>query len=338
MSIAPTLAALGAVTAGAWAIAARAAGLTLRNGAACDPTNESLEEWSRAKRFIDIGDSRVAYVDAGQGTPVVLLHGCPFHSYEWHKVFPALAERHRVIAPDLRGLGDTVVGLDDDYRLPTDVTMVVGLLDALGLDEVHLVGHDHGGATALLMMDEHADRMRSLVLTNIEAYDEWPSKPERKYLKAVVNPVTSPLFKIALGFKPIQRECFSIAAHDPDSFTDEMLDAFTRPHIASAARWARLRRFFCWQLDSDHNAVTMGAVDAMRRFHRPTLLVWGRNDTNFGPHLAERLAGDIPGVVGTKWMEHSAHMPMLEEPQAYADAVLGLFESVEAGVDPARAL
>lgn len=337
MSVVPILGA-AALTAGAWAVAARAAGLSLRKGPACDPQNESMEEWSRAKRFVDIDRARVAYVDAGEGSPVVLLHGCPFHSYEWHKVLPVLRERHRVIAPDLRGLGDTVVGLNDDYRLPTDVAMVVGLLDALGLDEVHLVGHDHGGATALLMMDGHADRIRSLVLTNIEAYDQWPSEPERKYLRAVVNPVTSPLFKLALQFKPVQRECFSIAAHDPSSFTDEVLDAFTRPHIASAARWARLRQFFRWQLDPAHNAVTMSAVDAMRRFDRPTLLIWGRNDTNFGPHLAERLADDISGVVGIVWMEHSAHMPMLEEPQAYADALLGLFESVETGVDPAPSL
>lgn len=55
---------------------------------------------------------------------------------------------------------------------------------------------------------------------------------------------------------------------------------------------------------------------------KPTLLVWGEQDTNFGPALAKRLASDIPGVVGTIWMKQSAHMPMVEEPAAYAEAVL----------------
>ena len=47
----------------------------------------------------------------------------------------------------------------------------------------------------------------------------------------------------------------------------------------------------------------MTAVDGMRRFEKPTLILWGRQDTNFGPALAERLAGDIPGVVGVEYLE-----------------------------------
>jgi pimeloyl-ACP methyl ester carboxylesterase len=59
----------------------------------------------------------------------------------------------------------------------------------------------------------------------------------------------------------------------------------------------------------------------MRRFDRPTLLLWGRQDTNFGPALAERLAGDIPGVVDVIYLERSAHMPFQEEPDRYAEEV-----------------
>jgi pimeloyl-ACP methyl ester carboxylesterase len=69
----------------------------------------------------------------------------------------------------------------------------------------------------------------------------------------------------------------------------------------------------------------------MRRFDRPTLLLWGRHDTNFGPALAQRLAGDLPGAVGVHYLERSAHLPMLEEPAAYTDALLAFFASAEAG-------
>ena len=65
----------------------------------------------------------------------------------------------------------------------------------------------------------------------------------------------------------------------------------------------------------------MRAVDSLRRFDHPTLLLWGQHDTNFGPAIAERLAGDIPGVVRTEWLTSSAHLPMLEEPEAYANAI-----------------
>lgn len=167
------------------------------------------------------------------------------------------------------------------------------------------------------------------MLTNAEAYDCWPSQPERKYLRLVVNPLTSPLFKQALRVPALRREVLSIAVHDPATLTGELAVALFRAHTATPARWQRLRRFLGWQLDPDHHRVTTQAVPAMRRFERPTLLLWGRHDTNFGPELAERLAADIPGSVGVQYLEHSAHLPMLEEPAAYADALVAFFESVE---------
>jgi pimeloyl-ACP methyl ester carboxylesterase len=78
---------------------------------------------------------------------------------------------------------------------------------------------------------------------------------------------------------------------------------------------------FTWQLDREHNKVTMEAVEGLRRFDRPTLILWGKKDTNFGPAIAERMANDIPGVVGVTYLEESAHMPFQEEPDRYADAV-----------------
>jgi pimeloyl-ACP methyl ester carboxylesterase len=87
----------------------------------------------------------------------------------------------------------------------------------------------------------------------------------------------------------------------------------------------RLRRFLRWQLDRDNNLETLRAVDGMRRFDHPTLLLWGRHDTNFGPAIAERLAHDIPGAVGIEWLAHSAHLPMLEEPERYAGALERFF-------------
>src|SRR5262249_53466065 len=73
------------------------------------------------------------------------------------------------------------------------------------------------------------------------------------------------------------------------------------------------------------NLETLRAVEGMRRFDRPTLLLWGKRDTNFGPAIAERLAKDIPGFVRIELLENSAHMPMPEEPEAYAREVLRFF-------------
>jgi pimeloyl-ACP methyl ester carboxylesterase len=90
--------------------------------------------------------------------------------------------------------------------------------------------------------------------------------------------------------------------------------------MSTPERWLRLRRFLSWQLDREHNFETMRAVDGMRCFRHPTLILWGQHDTNFGPVIAERLARDIPGTVRIEWLKNSAHLPMLEEPEAYAQA------------------
>jgi 2-hydroxymuconate-semialdehyde hydrolase len=306
-----------------WLLGAVRAGLFIRDQKrpASEPNEPSSEAFSRTKKFIPVGRWKIAYIDQGNGEPVVLLHGCPFQGYEYSRIIPLLARRYRVIVPDLLGLGDTVVRLDDDYRLPNQVNMVVGLMDALGIQSAFFVGHDHGAAILQLMMKQHPDRLRVVVLTNAEAYDQWPSAPERLDVQLVVSPATTPIFRLVLGTRVAQRWIYRIAVWNRAVLTDEVLTGFTRPNMATPERWLRLRRFLRWQLDREHNLETMRAVDGIRRFHRPTLILWGRHDTNFGPAIAERLTHDIPGVVHTEWLENSAHLPMLEEPDAYAQAI-----------------
>jgi len=315
----------------AWIFGAIRAGLFIQNRekVASEPNESPLEPFSQAKKFVSVGSWKVAYIDQGSGNPVVLLHGCPFQGYEYSQIIPILARHYRVVVPDLLGLGDTVVRLDDDYRLPNQVNMVVGLINRLGIESAFFVGHDHGAAICQLMMKDHPERLRAVLLTNAEAYDQWPSAAERLDVQLVVNPATTPLFRLLLSTRVAQRWIYRIAVQNRAVLTDEVLTGFTRPNMATPERWLRLRRFLNWQLDHNHNLETMRAVDGMRRFRRPTLLLWGRNDKNFGPGLAERLAHDIPGVVRIEWLENSAHLPMFEEPQAYADAVERFFSEAE---------
>ncbi len=289
------------------------------------PGDFTPDSMATYKKVIDLGGYKVAYIDIGHGDPVILLHGCPFSLYEWRDIAPLLAKHFRVIAPDLIGLGDTPVRLNDDYRLPRDVTMVTALMDHLGIKSARFIGHDHGGAIVQLLMQHAPERIDMAILTNVEAYDQWPSKPETDDLYLITNPVTSPLVYVALKSRWVQRRLYSIAVVNPAALTDEILGSFATEHLASPLRWQRLRRFFRWQLDPKHNHLTQEAVPAMRRFTKPVLLLWGQKDTNFGPEIAVRLARDIPGVVGIDWMPRSAHLPMLEQPVLYAGAATQFF-------------
>lgn len=294
---------------------------------AVQPGQFTPDALASEKKIIDLGRWKVAYLDVGKGEPVVLLHGCPFSAYEWSKVIPVLARQYRVIAPDLIGLGDTPVRLNDDYSLPRDVDMVRALMDKLGLKSARFIGHDHGGAIVQLLMQRDPGRIDMAVLTNVEAYDQWPSKPETPDLHLITNPLTSPLLYEAVKLKAVERDLYSIAVANPATLTDQTLDGLADPLVKGGLRWQRTRRFFAGQLDPANTRLTLEALPAMRRFMRPVLIVWGQKDTNFGPNIALRLARDIPGASGVHWMTHSAHLPMLEEPNAYAAVALRFFDT-----------
>ena len=103
------------------------------------------------------------HVSGGSGTPVVLLHGFPQSCYMWRKVMPSLAERFHVIAPDLRGCGDSdkLTGPYDAWTLAGDVH---DLLEQAGVSEpAWVVGHDMGAPVALAGAARYRDRTRGLV-------------------------------------------------------------------------------------------------------------------------------------------------------------------------------
>src|SRR4030095_12189120 len=119
----------------AWIILAGLAGMFIPhdNRYAVKPGNFSPDVMSNHKHIVNLKNFQVACIDTGSGEPMILLHGCPFSVYEWRYVVPALAKKFRVIAPDLIGLGDTRVRLNDNYLLTEQVKMVEELMDQLGI-------------------------------------------------------------------------------------------------------------------------------------------------------------------------------------------------------------
>jgi len=297
--------------------------LAISSGALLSPQTliaARVEGFAARKKIAALPSGPVAYLDEGEGPPLVLLHGCPFSAVEWEPVLQTFSQHFRVIAPDLRGLGDTPVRLDDDYRLPTDVTMVRELLASLGVTQASFVAHDHGAAVLQLLTAEAPQLVDRAVISNAEAYDAWPSAPELPYLRLIVNPVTSPIAYLALQLEAVRREVFSIAVFDQATLSSTLLAEFTEPHVATPARWQRLRRFYRWQLDPEHQTLTLAAVPALRRFDRPVLLIWGARDTNFDTQVASRLAHDLSGTQGIVLLNHSSHLPMVEQPVEFARA------------------
>jgi len=115
----------------------------------------------------DANGIKTNYLEAGQGPPVVLVHGSGpgVTAYaNWRLVMPALAERFRVVAPDMVGFGYTDRPPDVEYSVQTWADQVLGLMDSLGMQRASLVGNSFGGSIALRLATQHPDRVDRLVL------------------------------------------------------------------------------------------------------------------------------------------------------------------------------
>jgi pimeloyl-ACP methyl ester carboxylesterase len=283
-----------------------------------------LDAFSLGKRFAHVGEARVAYRDDGDGPPVLLLHGCPFSSFVWRKVIASLSGDHRCLAPDLLGLGDTETPPGADWSLPAQEAMVVGLLDALGIGRASVVGHDHGGAVAQLLAARHPERIDRLVLCNAEAYDNWPSADERPLVRLTQLPLLGPAVLRAAATRRVYRLLLSLghAVTNTRVLDDELIGGYLRANASDPHKRAKTARFLAGQLDPANTRCTTDALDGLRRFDRPTLLLWAADDPHFGPQWAERLRGDIPGVTGLHLLADTGYLLMEERPDEVAEQIV----------------
>jgi pimeloyl-ACP methyl ester carboxylesterase len=276
-----------------------------------------------AQRYARVGGARGAYRDVGNGSPVLLLHGCPFSSFVWRKVIPLLARDHRCVAPDLLGLGNTETPEDADWSLRAQAAMVIGLLDELHIARAHVVGHDHGGAVAQVLAAEHPERVDRLVLSNAEAYDNWPSEEERPFVRLTQIPLVGDLALRLWASRPVLRYTLSRAhaVYDPKVLSAELLDGYIRANFADRHRRAKTRRFLALQFEPSNNRVTLDLLEGLRRFDHATLLLWAKDDPHFGPEWGERLRRDIPGAVRMELLPQTGHLLMEERPAQFAALV-----------------
>jgi pimeloyl-ACP methyl ester carboxylesterase len=138
---------------------------------------------------------RLHVAEAGEGDAVLLVHRWPQHWWSWRHLIPALARSHRVICPDLRGLGWSEAPADDDYRKETLVDDLIALLEGLGIERVRYVGHDWGaflGFTLCLRPEHPVERLMAL-----SVLPPWPPpgrlEPRRAARFVYQFPIAAPL-------------------------------------------------------------------------------------------------------------------------------------------------
>jgi haloalkane dehalogenase len=128
--------------------------------------------------FISVHGSKMAYVDEGQGEPIVFLHGNPTSSYLWRNIIPHVAKLGRCVAPDLIGMGKSDKP-DIPYRFVDHARYLAGFLEALHLERITFVLHDWGSALGFDWASRNPQRVRALAFTEaiLEEVPTWDAFP-----------------------------------------------------------------------------------------------------------------------------------------------------------------
>ncbi len=230
------------------------------------------------------------------GAPVILLHGFPEFWYGWRHQIPYLAERgFRVIVPDQRGynLSDKPAGVDA-YRIGELARDVIGLIDALGYETVHLVGHDWGAAVAWRTATLFPERLKKLVILNAP----YPTLMSKAYREGNVGQLLKSWYIFYFQIPWLPETLVSLVGHygmaqmlrrsgQSGTFGETDITEYRKAWAQPGALTAMLN----WYRAAARGAVGGDGQMVYRQPARiipPTLMLWGERDIALDKSLAQQ--------------------------------------------------
>jgi pimeloyl-ACP methyl ester carboxylesterase len=270
--------------------------------------------WGDQKTF-DYNGVRINYYEAGQGPPVILLHGFGGCTYSWRYLAPELAGNHRVFALDLKGYGLSDKPADGKYAVSDQADMVAAFIRAQDLHDLTIIGHSMGGAVTLMtyfkIREADPERIIKLVLIDSAGYPQkmpwFISLAKAPVIGTVGGKLISPQFATAR----VLRKSY----YHKDRITDEQIDTYAYYGSLPGAREAVVQT--AKQIvPEDIEALT----SQYKTISVPVLIIWGKEDQVVPLSVGKKFKRDIPNselVILPK----TGHMPPEEAPQETARVV-----------------
>jgi pimeloyl-ACP methyl ester carboxylesterase len=255
----------------------------------------------------------VAFAQSGAGPDALFIHGVFLNADLWAHQVEALSDVRRCIAVDLLAHGASPCP-PGHLTIGVQADMVTELLDALGVEQVDLVGNDTGGAVAQMIAATHPERVRSLTLTNSDVHDNFP--PEA--FLPIQELATQGLLVEGMGALADDpagiRAALATGLEDPGAIEDAVLLGFFGP-FASTEKAAALQDYVAGMEPGELVAIR----DGLARFAQPTLVVWATDDVFFPVEWADWLEATIPGVIRSVRLEGARLFFPLERPDALTE-------------------
>src|SRR5246500_2036422 len=194
---------------------------------------------------VETPSGRISYASAGSGPVALFVHGVVLNKHLWRHQLAGLSDIRRCIAVDLLAHGDTEITPEQDVSVTANARMLKEVLDALQIDQVDLVGNDSGGGIAQIFAALYPERVRSLTLTNCDTHDNWPPEAFKPFVAMVGAGGLRGTLEAMLSNKAIYRSPGALgpAYEHPENVTDETIENYLRPFLASNERTRDLERF-----------------------------------------------------------------------------------------------
>jgi pimeloyl-ACP methyl ester carboxylesterase len=269
-------------------------------------------------RFVEVDGLTVYTEQMGEGEPtIILLHGYGASVFSWRGVMPALAEYGTVIAYDRPAFGFTERPLPADwkgksnpYRGSSQPELLVGLMDAMGIEQAILVGHSAGGRAAVLTALTYPERVSALVLVDPAIYGEM-SPGWMQVLSGIPQmDRLAPFLVRSIQDKGV--EIIYRAWHDPSLVTDEVVAAYKEP--LQLASWDRA----LWEYSKVAGDVAV--AHRLGQLDMPVLVVSGDDDQVVPTEESVQAAADIPGAQLAVFPD-CGHVPNEECPEDFLAVV-----------------
>ena len=285
-----------------------------------------LSQWRSSERFFEWQGHRVFFRDEGSGPAVLLLHGYPTGSFDWHAVWPLLGQHHRLIAPDFLGLGFSDKPPHHDYSLPSHARTIDALLASLGVAQVHVVAHDLGLRVAQEMLAQRETerglaQFESLVLLNGAMCPQaYRPRPIQRLLATPLGAFLGPRIP-RFAFDDAIRELFGKQTQPSPA----LLDEFWALVVHGGGRRVTHAVGAFWQ---PHLAMHQRLIGALLRSQAPLRVINGSADPNSGSHMVNQWLTLAPRTDVVRF-GGVGHWPHIEVAQLTAAAIVEFWSSLQ---------
>ena len=280
-----------------------------------------------AKRSVSTPSGRISYVEQGAGPVALFVHGVLLNGHLWRHQLADLSDIRRCIALDLLAHGNTEIAPDQNVSVTANAKMLSEFLDALNIDKVDLVGNDSGGGICQIFSALYPERLRTLTLTNCDTHDNWPPEAFKPFVAMVKAGGLRGTLEAMLYDKSIYRspDALGPAYERPENVTDETIENYLRPFLASNERTRDLERF----VEAFDNKHTVAIEPKLKTLKAPTLIVWGTDDIYFDVKWSRWLADAIPGTERRVELKGARIFFPEERPEEFNRELRGFWKQTE---------